>query len=388
MAQAADSAAVAGCSMPDRMTPLHFEERSYTFPVILGALLAAVGGVALYFYFQNPSMVFGTYGSVYEQLGVTELPVTFGKNPRAAQLLDQLRREPCDREAIVPLSQLMVDSGFPRSAAKSARSFGERCGHNEDLLETAFAALMRLGDFKGAIDVADEMIRVHPSSSRYRYLRATAQEALKNYGAALSDYISALHLFVDLSNVASSEFYRLSRMYDALGRPCDAITPLEMYLSYDVAKRQTTQISRVISEFANKGKCQASHAVGSDRILVGQSNVVDVMINGARGRMIVDTGASMVSITPSFAARARIVPDERNPITFQVVGGSSQLAPGYAQMVQVGKTSAASVPVAVSIGNDAAFGGNIDGLLGMTFLARFEVNLANGALELKPRSFK
>jgi len=46
---------------------------------------------------------------------------------------------------------------------------------------------------------------------------------------------------------------------------------------------------------------------------------------------------------------------------------------------------AANVPVAVSMGNDAAFGPQIDGLLGMTFLARFDVRLANGALELKPR---
>ncbi|WP_456726877.1 retropepsin-like aspartic protease [Bradyrhizobium sp. USDA 3397] len=58
------------------------------------------------------------------------------------------------------------------------------------------------------------------------------------------------------------------------------------------------------------------------------SSSSDVTINGARGRMIVDTGASMVSMTQAFAARARIMPDESNPITFQVVGGTHQSAPG------------------------------------------------------------
>jgi aspartyl protease family protein len=142
----------------------------------------------------------------------------------------------------------------------------------------------------------------------------------------------------------------------------------------------------MITEFANKGKCRATYATGNDRILISANNYVDVIINGARGRMILDTGASIVSMTPSFAARARIMPDESNLMTFQVVGGTVQNAPGYAQLIQVGNARAANVPVAISIGNDNAFGAQIDGLLGMTFLARFNVTLSNGALELKPRA--
>jgi aspartyl protease family protein len=141
----------------------------------------------------------------------------------------------------------------------------------------------------------------------------------------------------------------------------------------------------MITQYANKGNCRASYATGSDRLLVGNANTVDVMINGAKGRMILDTGASLVSITPSFAARARILVDESHPITVQVVGGTIQSALGYAQLVEVGGAQAANVPVVISTGNDAAYGSQVDGLLGMTFLARFNVTLAGGALELKPR---
>jgi aspartyl protease family protein len=263
--------------------------------------------------------------------------------------------------------------------------FGERCGYDENLLEGAYAALTRVGDLTGAAAVANEMIKVDQARGRYRFLRGTAYEGLKNYKAALSDYISTLQLFTDLSNVAPSEFYRISRMYDALGRPCDAITPLEMYLSYNVKQRQTAQISQMIVEYANKGSCRANYATGNDRVVISASNIIDVVINGARGRMIVDTGASMVSLTPDFATRARILPDENNLMTFQVVGGTIQSAPGYAQLIEVGKSRAANVPVAVSVGNNVAFGQQIDGLLGMTFLARFNVTISNGGLELKPR---
>jgi len=72
-------------------------------------------------------------------------------------------------------------------------------------------------------------------------------------------------------------------------------------------------------------------------------------------------------------------------MVFQVVGGTIQSAPGYAQLIEVGKARAANVPVAVSVGNNAAYGPQIDGLLGMSFLARFNVALSSNTLELKPR---
>lgn len=392
--------------MPERLIPDYTEQPAYLGPIaVIIALVIVCGGAALFYFqlaspeekravlslFQNAPVAkkaepVSRFGNVYAGLDVTTMPVTFEQKSEAARLLDQLQREPCDREAIEPLAKLMVESGYPREGARSAIRFGERCGHDDDLLDLAYAALTRLADYEGALSVSEEMVKLSPARPRYRFLRGTAYERLKNYKAALSDFISTLQLFSDLSNVAATEFYRISRMYDAVGRPCDAITPLEMFLSYDVANRQTPQISQLIAEYANKGNCRASYATGSDRVVVGGSNIVDVTINGAKGRMIVDTGASMVSMTPAFAARARILPDESNPITFQVVGGTVQSAPGNAQLIEIGNVRAASVPVAISMGNATAYGPQVDGLLGMTFLARFNVTLAGGALELKPRS--
>lgn len=376
--------------MPERLAPVYEERTSYFVPAVV-ALVAVLGaGFGIYAYLQgvpifSKPIYVSPYKPVYEQLDASTLPPQFERAPGAIRLLDQLRREPCDREAIIPLAKLMVDEGYPREGAKSSMKFGERCGYDGNLLEGAYAALTRVGDLTGAVVAANEMIKLDQARGRYRFLRGSAYEGLKNYKAALSDYISTLQLFTDLSNVAPSEFYRISRMYDAVGRPCEAITPLEMYLSYNVAQRQTAQLSQMVTEYANKGNCRANYATGSDRVMVSPPNIVDVVINGARGRMIVDTGASMVSLTPRFAARARILPDENNLMTFQVVGGTIQSALGYAQLIELGKTRAANVPVAVSVGNNAAFGQQIDGLLGMTFLARFNVTLSSGALELKPR---
>ena len=96
-------------------------------------------------------------------------------------------------------------------------------------------------------------------------------------------------------------------MYVEIGRPCDAITPLEMYLRYDVAARQTAQIAQLISEWATQGNCRASHAAGSDKVFLAPDNIIDVVVKrrpcayGSR-----HTGAGrIVSMTPSFASRSK-----------------------------------------------------------------------------------
>jgi clan AA aspartic protease (TIGR02281 family) len=194
-----------------------------------------------------------------------------------------------------------------------------------------------------------------------------------------------LDLFPDLSRVAVSQFYQVSEMYDKLGRPCDAIGPLETFISYNVKERQTQQIAKLISDYARKGNCAATYAKGSSRVVLPPSNLIDVMINGSNARLIVDTGASLLSLTPEMALRARITPDASDEVEVRVVGGLMKQATGYAQTVQVGGATAANVPLLIAVGRKDAFGPGIDGLLGMSFLSRYSVVLSSGVLELKPR---
>lgn len=388
-------------SRPERVA-LHYDEpRGYFVPVVVAiTVIFALGVAAVAYIMQYPVPGFlqpikaaltptppaSPYKTVYEGLGITPMPIEFErKYPSIVRPLDQLRREPCDSSAIMPLMTSLEEAGYPRESAVSGQTFTKRCRHYSDVVEKTFANFQRVNDSASALAVANDAVQFDQARGRYRYFRGTAYEGLKNYRAALADYISTLQLFTNLSNVALGEFYRISRMYVAVGQPCDAITPLEMYISYDVQKRQTAQLARLITDYANAGNCRATYANGGDRIVIGENNIVDVTINGARGRMMVDTGATMVAITPSFAARARIVPDEQNMMTTHVVGGTVKQAPGYAQLVEVGKARANNVPLSISTGNDSAFGPQLDGLLGMTFLARFTASISGGVLELKPR---
>ncbi|MDO9298064.1 aspartyl protease family protein [Bradyrhizobium sp.] len=369
---------------PDRNFRPHVEERSRFLPILFGvlALLAACGYGGYYFYENSES--FNPYKKVYDRLGI-ELPRTFEKFGRAAQHLEQLRREPCDRVAFSAFATLVESAGYPRESAKSLESYNRECTQSDEMLEAAYAAYTRVGDHKAALRVADELVKSDSGNKTYRFWRGNAHERAKDYKAALADYISTLELFSNLSNVASSQFYQVSLMYDKIGKPCEAISPLETYLSYNVKERQTQQIAKLISEYSRKGKCAATYANGSARIVIPPSNRIDVTINGARARMILDTGATQVSITPEMAARARIVPDTSDLVEVKVVGGLMQQASGYAQSIQVGSATAANVPILITIGSKDAFGPETDGLLGMSFLSRFTMTLSTGLVELQQK---
>jgi aspartyl protease family protein len=145
-------------------------------------------------------------------------------------------------------------------------------------------------------------------------------------------------------------------MYDKIGKPCEAIRPLETFISYNVKERQSQQIAKLISDYSRKGKCAVNYSNGSARVVIPPSNVVDVTINGSRARMIIDTGASAVVLTTEMAARARITPDTSDLVEVKTVGGFMKQATGYAQTMQVAEARAANVPVLIAINSTNTFG--------------------------------
>jgi ribosomal protein S18 acetylase RimI-like enzyme len=58
------------------------------------------------------------------------------------------------------------------------------------------------------------------------------------------------------------------------------------------------------------------------------------------------------------------------------------LLAAYASTISVGKAQAQGVPVAVIQGASDPFGARLDGLLGMSFLARFSVSVSQNTIEL------
>jgi clan AA aspartic protease (TIGR02281 family) len=111
-------------------------------------------------------------------------------------------------------------------------------------------------------------------------------------------------------------------------------------------------------------------------------NTLVVVVNGVPGNFLLDTGATYVAVTPDFASKAKLKLEAGTQLTMKTVGGSGFADLGYATTISVGKAQAQGVPVAVIRGTADPFGARLDGLLGMSFLARFTINVSQNSIEL------
>jgi hypothetical protein len=117
---------------------------------------------------------------------------------------------------------------------------------------------------------------------------------------------------------------KLEAEHSARARPCrycDAISPIEPYVSLDPAKRRTPQTTKVISEYAEKGDCDKRYATGMARIPFAAA--LNVVVNNVAGTLILDTGATFVSITSRFAIKARVARESGSQLIMKTVGGKA-----------------------------------------------------------------
>ena len=94
--------------------------------------------------------------------------------------------------------------------------------------------------------------------------------------------------------------------------------------------------------------------------------ILDAAVNGASVRLLVDTGASLVTLTPADARAAGIAPGE---LVFNrrvsTANGSARMAPVTLREIRIGQLSIYDVPAAVLENLNIS-------LLGMSFLGRLQ----------------
>jgi clan AA aspartic protease (TIGR02281 family) len=322
-------------------------------------------------------------------LGVSSVPPALLNGPDLSVNFDRLRRETCDRTAMLSFASKLAEIGYPRDAANALTLFASRCGNGDDALWAAVAVLMNISVYNGVIKIASGLVESIPTSPDVRYARGQAFQAAGKFEQAISDYVSTIELIPSIKTVSSKVFTDLASSYALLKRYCEAINPIQMYVAVDPSTRDTTQARALVADYAKKGGCELDYARGSDRFLAQGGDVIKakVEINGVPGTFIIDTGASLVSLTSGYARRAKVRVDEADRVRLQTANGSTEGLMGVAQDIRIGRLQAKDVAAVVSIGNAATFGRDVDGLLGMSFLARYEIAVSGGEVRLKERRF-
>src|SRR5271165_668029 len=141
----------------------------WIFPILVIVILTIfASGGGLYYWlvvWQSPSappaqtrnytQPSSEFSSVYTQLGIQPLPANVERQIQTQ--LTRLSREACYRDAIADLADALRKAGYPRESATSLRTFTQRCPNSEYLLAKAYDALDGIGDFAGALEVADQL---------------------------------------------------------------------------------------------------------------------------------------------------------------------------------------------------------------------------------------
>lgn len=332
-------------------------------------------------------------GDVDDLLAVMErlklkLPTNvYGSDP-VRQFLGQLSRERCDQQAIADLGKALDSAGYRREASTALVSYSETCGGHAQSLRSAVTILLRLSDYETAAAVASEVIELEPFGGAGYLQRALAHERGGLLQKAIDDYSTAIELFGDKQKIPGATYFGLARSYDKLGQFCDAVLPVETWVSLNPARNDTSQTQAMIATYRSKGKCELGTATGEEVFALSRPSAVvklPVSINGTRGLFVLDTGATFVTLKNTFAQKAKVQVDSNSIVRLNTANGTSTAKRGRAGTIQLRSLQAKEVPIVVQDDAKGLFGDGVDGLLGMSFLSRFKLTVDARNVRLSAR---
>lgn len=296
------------------------------------------------------------------------------KKPEVYRSLIQLSEQTCNRDAMGVLSGNLDALGYHAEVGRILVQFVDQCGRADGFLSAAANNLIATGDFAQATSILDRLVKADPLSPQYYFDRGRANEGAERYDAALRDYMQVINLEADHAAITSNLFIRAADIHARKGQYCDAIGMIRMWMSASPDRADNAQAKSMIDRYASKQSCPSSYASGHASFPRRTGNTIQVRarINGTEGTFIVDTGASYVSLTSAFAQRAHVSIDHAQTIHVQTANGARDVKLTQAGNVSLTSVAASNVPVTVDDKNAHAFGTGIDGLLGQSFLSRFE----------------
>jgi aspartyl protease family protein len=306
--------------------------------------------------------------------GVTliEPPFDYGEHaPEVRRLKERVERERCDRRANIELNEKLNQAGDHRGALDSAALFFEQCGDLPRLRWTTYTAHKSLSEFPQAAAEASKLIDSRPEDQDFWWWRGEVYAMAGQWDKAAPDFKQCMTLLPKARYCP----FDLAKAYEELGRPCDAIFPIEHYLHMHPDQRKSVKVKARLARLQQKGGCKERASEGRVEIPFHPETggiFTKATINGVEGRFLVDTGASLVTVTKKFGRRLSLAGDSERTLLVKSAAGIHTARAAVADSVKVGGVEAKRVEVAVM---EEMLDDDLDGVLGLSFLSRFSTEI-------------
>ena len=182
----------------------------------------------------------------------------------------------------------------------------------------------------------------------------------------------------------------MSRCYEQLGQYCDAMLPIESWVALDPGKNDNDQTRSILRRLAIWASARRKPRQRKRRRFARKGTdviKVDASINGVKGSFVIDTGATFVTIKKKFAEKAGLKATGQR-MKLNTANGTVDGYLTKAKSVKLRSLELERVQVVIQEGDEDDFGDRTDGLIGMSFLSRFDVSMDSKALHIRPRKTK
>lgn len=312
------------------------------------------------------------------------------RRPAVAKELSALARERCDREAVYGLSRALQEESYRREAAEGLVSFSDKCGGYSEGVRRAINLMLDISDYPRSVALAGKLIGMEPNNDNGYFLRAVAYERAHQCQNAIADYSSAIALFGNKEKISSLSYESMSRCYEELGQYCDAMSPIESWVAINPGDYDNDQTRSILRRLAAKGKCAEAATGKKEEVLKRKGGGViraEASINDVKGTFVIDTGASFVTIKKTFAEKAGLkVAGQR--VKLNTANGTVDGVLTKAQSVKLRSLASERVQVVIQVDDEDDYGEGTDGLIGMSYLSRFDIALDGKTLRIRPRKAK
>jgi tetratricopeptide (TPR) repeat protein len=204
------------------------------------------------------------FASLYEHYEMKPLPREAEDGPKVAEKLAMLNREPCSKTSNYQASTTLAGEARSRDAIALLEGFAGHCPNAVGEIVYAGDLLYKLTDYEAALEHAERALRLDANSNLALYLQARSLMQLGRHEEALGAFAATVRSFPDVKNVRSEVFLSMASSFAALGRFCEAISPIQTFIAIDHEHRYSASLQNLIADYSQKGNCGQAYAMGSE----------------------------------------------------------------------------------------------------------------------------